>query len=219
MTFKRGTKTLIALLVVVMISVSACGNDIAPMKNSNPADAQNTLALINNADTLFAKKALFTWGDKWEIYADGQHVANVKGEAVYLIGDTYSMFTLNGTRIGAETENLTVISNEATVYDSNMEKSGTISQEILHLLYHFKIYENTEMVGTVSQNFSVKFDADIKNVSGTTEWNITRKMFSFSPEMTITRKTDNPNVSGMNALWMSLILNEISSSSNSKNNS
>lgn len=45
------------------------------------------------------------------------------------------------------------------------------------------------------------------------------EMFSFSPEMTITRKTDNPNVSGMNALWMSLILNEISSSSNSKNNS
>lgn len=98
------------------------------------------------------KKAKISFGDSWDIYADGVKVGYIKGVPLYLIGDTYSLFSTNDNLVSSESENFKVINNTANVYDYNNIQTGYISQEIISLLHKFKIYENSALVGTAEQN-------------------------------------------------------------------
>lgn len=198
----------IVIFISLVVLVSGCSAPEQSIQTNDELDSISVIEAINNADTIQAKKAVFSFGDSWEIYADGVKVGYVKGVPLYLIGDTYSLFSVNDNLVGSESENFKVINSTANVYDYNNNQTGYISQEIISLLYKFKIYEDDALVGTAEQNFSIRLDADIKDADDNIEWHISRAIMSLRADVTITRN-DSDDVSGMSAMWVSLILNEI----------
>lgn len=207
----------IVIFISLVVLVSGCSAPEQSIQTNDELDSISVIEAINNADTIQAKKAVFSFGDSWDIYADGVKVGYVKGVPLYLIGDTYSLFSVNDNLVGSESENFKVINNTANVYDYNNNQTGYISQEVISLLYKFKIYEDDVHVGTAEQNFSIRLDADIKDADDNIEWHISRAIMSLGADVTITRN-DSDDVSGMNAMWISLILNEIYEARSSSSN-
>lgn len=76
------------------------------------------------------------------------------------------------------------------------------------------IYRGSTQVGKSEQQFGLSLNTDIKNADGSVSWHMNKAMFSFGADLTITRKSagnsnDESSVSGMEALWTSLAMNEI----------
>lgn len=77
---------------------------------------------LNNAREITATKSLISWGDEWVIEADGQQVGTVTGQAIYTIGDVYSLTTTSGNLVASETEELNAITHTPP------STTGTISR-------------------------------------------------------------------------------------------
>ncbi len=126
-----------------------------------------------------------------------------------MIGDTYSLVTSAGNFMGAEAEQYRVINSSAELYDYNVEPAGSIEQKYSFFLYNFELKNaDGELVGTMEQNFSFGFNADIKNPDSTVAYTISRDFISFGDKVTLTA-VDPQNVPVIQAIWMSVIANEI----------
>lgn len=207
---KIAVGAIVALIVATLLSfvVTVPVFDSGIPEKVGTSDAAAVLDAINEADEIFAEKALFSFGDNWTIYADGEKVGSVHGEFIKLIGDAYSLYTTNGHFVGAEEEKFRIIAHEARIFDADMNETGSITRNVLNLLQSFDIKKGSTLVGTMKQNFSLGLDATIKTPADTDAWKIERKVMSLNAKVTVKRVGES-EVTGMDALWMALVSNEV----------
>lgn len=132
-------KLMLGMFVVFAILLSGCDDILNDLEKSSEDtedkedDIEITLEKLNEASTIKAKKSLFSIGDEWTIFADNEDIGVIKGEAIYLIGDTYSFYTSNGFLVERESENLKVATRAAGIYSNEDEEIGYIKQSIVSL--------------------------------------------------------------------------------------
>lgn len=128
-TLARRIATLVAALA---LAATATGCTNTPTATPT-ADSQAALDALNNASEITATKSLLSWGDEWGIEADGNKVGTVTGQALYAIGDVYSLVTTSGNLVASESENFQPITHAATLYDWNNQETGRLEERFVAL--------------------------------------------------------------------------------------
>mgnify|MGYP000851347441 FL=1 len=210
----RRLATLVAALALA-VTAAGCANTPTATPTADTADSQATLDAINNANEITATKSLLSWGDEWVIEADGNKVGTVTGQALYSIGDVYSLTTVSGNLVASETEELSAITHTATLYDWNNQSTGTLEERVLALtptvdIIHTTSNGSNETVGTSTTDFaSLTHQTTIADNAGTVAWETERAMFSLHTTITITRNNAGGTVTGIDALLVTLMMSEI----------
>lgn len=211
------TRRLATLATTLALAATAagCANTPTATPTANVADSQAALDTINNANKITATKSLFSWGDEWVIEADGNKVGTVTGQAIYAIGDVYSLTTVSGNLVASETEELNAITHTATLYDWNNNPTGTLEERVLALMPTVDIHHTTSngsdnITGTATTVFaSLTHQTTIADNTGIVAWNTERHAFTLRTTITITRNTAGGTVSGIDALMVILMMSEI----------
>lgn len=206
------TRRLATLATTLALAATAagCANTPTATPTADVADSQAALDAINNASEITATKSLFSWGDEWVIEADGNKVGTVTGQAIYAIGDVYSLTTVSGNLVASETEELNAITHTATLYDWNNNPTGTLEERVLALtptvdIHHTDANGSNETVGTSTTDFaSLTHQTTIADNTGAEAWNTERAMFTLRTTITITRNNAGGTVSGIDALMVTL---------------
>jgi len=214
-------KTLAAVTLVAIALTGCSALNISSMKEEKPVtdegDHYATLGILSDAETIRLEKDAISWGDHWSVKVNDTEVAEINGEPIYTIGDTYSLYTASGNFMGAEAEQYRVVNSSAKLYDYNVEETGSIDQSFSFFLYSFQLKNAAgETVGSMEQNFSFNFTADIKNPDGSVAYKIDRDFFSIGDKVTLTA-VDPQNVPVTQAIWMAVIANEIYVAAQEKN--
>lgn len=207
-TLARRIATLVAALALAA-TAAGCANTPTATPTANIADSQAALDALNNAREITATKSLISWGDEWVIEVDGQQVGTVTGQAIYAIGDVYSLTTTSGNLVASETEELNAITHTATLYDWNNQPNGTLEERFLALTPTVDIIHTNgggnETVGTATTDFiSLTHQTTITDNTGTQAWNTERHAFTLQTTITITRNTAGGTVTGIDALMVTL---------------
>lgn len=211
------TRHLTALVATLALAATAagCANTPTATPTADTADSQATLDALNNANEITATKSLFSWSDEWVIESDGNKVGTVTGQALYSIGDVYSLTTMNGNLVASETEELNAITHTATLYDWNNNPTGTLEERVLALMptvdiHHTDANGSDNITGTATTVFaSLTHQTTIADNAGAEAWNTERHAFTLRTTITITRNTAGGTVSGIDALMVTLMMSEI----------
>lgn len=219
---RRGMATA-AGAAVLAGSLTACGATVAelPDKTSDVADSQATIQVLNDADKINVNKSLVSLGDNWSVKVGDNEVATVKGQFIAVLGDTYSMYSPNENLVASEAEQVVVGLPAATMYDYNNEEQGVIKQNLSPFMQKYTIQNAAgETVGTAEQQFSLGLKFDIKDASGETEYTVSKAMISWGASLDIEKKVDQADVSAEQALWITMMANELNEEkSNDSSNS
>lgn len=213
-TITRRIATLVAALSLAA-TATGCANTPTATPTTDTADSQAGLDAINNANEITATKSLLSWGDEWVIEADGNKVGTVTGQALYSIGDVYSLTTVSGNLVASETEELSAITHTATLYDWNNQSTGTLEERVLALtptvdIIHTTSNGSNETVGTSTTDFaSLTHQTTIADNTGTVAWNTELHAFTLRTTITITRNNAGGTVSGVDALMVTLMMSQI----------
>lgn len=218
------TRHLTALVATLALAATAagCANTPTATPTTDVADSQAALDAINNASEITATKSLLSWGDEWTIAADGQQVGTVTGQAIYTIGDVYSLTTTSGNLVASESENFQPITHAATLCDWNNQETGRLEERFVALTPTVDIIHTTssgsdETVGTSTTTFaSLTHQTTVTDNAGAAAWDTKRAMFALRTTITITRNTAGGNVSGIDALMVTLMMSEIHDGSSNK---
>lgn len=211
------TRRLTALVGTLTLAATAtgCANTPTATPTTDVADSQAALDAINNAHEITATKSLLSWGDEWVIEADGNKVGTVTGQAIYTIGDVYSLTTTSGNLVASETEELNAITHTATLYDWNNQPTGTLEERALTLMptvdiHHTNANGSDNITGTATTVFaSLTHQTTITDNTGAVAWETERHAFTLQTTITITRNTTGGTVSGIDALMVTLMMSEI----------
>ena len=210
----RRLATLVAALALA-VTAAGCANTPTATPTADTADSQATLDAINNANEITATKSLLSWGDEWVIEADGNKVGTVTGQALYSIGDVYSLTTVSGNLVASETEELSAITHTATLYDWNNKETGRLEERLVTLtptvdIIHTTSSGSNETVGTSTTAFaSLTHQTTVTDNTGAVAWETERAMFALQTTITITRNTAGGTVTGIDALMVTLMMSEI----------
>lgn len=208
----------IAALVVALalaVTTAGCANTPTATPTTDVADSQAALDAINNASEITATKSLFSWGDEWTIAADGEQVGTVTGQAVYAIGDMYSLTTTSGNLVASETEELSAITHTATLYDWDNQETGRLEERFVALtptvdIIHTDANGSDNITGTATTVFaSLTQQITIADNTGAEAWNTERHAFTLRTTITITRNNAGGTVTGIDALMVTLMMSEI----------
>lgn len=206
-----GTIAALALLLTALTGCSmANGGTKEPLVTQDVADSESVVTALESADKITAKKAPFSIGDRWTISADGKEIGEIRGEAIYLIGDTYSLFSTAGNLVGSEAEGYRVIHHSAKLYDHSNELRGEIKQKFAWLLSEYEILgADGEVRGTAKQNLSFTMNFDVLGKSGAPEYSISKAAFAIGADLTIEAKSNDRSVDAIDALWIAVIASEV----------
>lgn len=209
-----------AIGVGLVFSASACSQTPLAEKNQqfgkNPAVVEKTLDSLNAAKSIRIQKKSISIGDRWKVEADGKRIATIEGRNIPLLGDTYSMYAIDGTFIGAEQEQPKILSGaKANTYTFEAKKTGSIRAQVLSVGYRFIVSDaNEDKVGVFQQGLSFTMGGNITNAQGRSEWHMTKNVFmdiGYDTSVTLKNKADGKNqVSALNAIWITAIVSEIS---------
>lgn len=211
------TRRLATLVSTIALAATAagCANTPTATPTADVADSQAALDALNNASEITATKSLLSWGDEWTITADGQQVGTITGQAIYAIGDVYSLTTMNGNLVASETEELSTITHTATLYDWDNQPTGTLEERVLALMptvdiHHTDANGSNNITGTATTVFaSLTHQTTITDNTGTQAWETKRHAFTLHTTITITRNNAGGTVSGIDALMVTLMMSEI----------
>jgi len=215
-----------ASIMVIGLVLSGCsmenGGDAKSTATTDVADSQSVLKKLESADIIEAKKAVFSFGDKWTITADGEEIGEIKGQPIYSIGDTYSLFSPAGNLVASEAEGFRVVNHSAGLYDYNNKKRGEIQEQFSMFLAEYKIKDaEDKTVGTAKQKFSLTMNFDLEGKHGDAEYTISKAAFSMGSKVTIEAQSKDRSVDAVDALWLAVIASEVedakSDDSNKKN--
>jgi len=216
-----------ASIMAVGLVLSGCsmenGGDAKSAATSDVADSESVLQKLEDADTIEAKKAVFSFGDSWKVTADGEEVGEIKGQTIYSIGDTYSLFSPAGNLVASEAEGYRIVNHRAGLYDYNNKKRGEIQEQFSMFLAEYKIKDaEDKTLGTAKQKFSITMNFDIEGKHGDSEYKISKAAFSMGSKVTIDAQSKDRSVDAVDALWLAVIASEVedakSDDSSSKKN-
>lgn len=220
-TLTRRIATLVTAITLTA-TVTGCANTPTATPTADVSDSQAALDALNNASEITATKSLLSWGDEWTIAADGQQVGTVTGQAIYAIGDVYSLTTVSGNLVASETEELNAITHTATLYDWDNKPTGTLEERVLALtptvdIHHTDAHGSDNITGTATTAFaSLTHQTTIADNTGTQAWETELSMFALQTTIAITRSADNGSVPGIDALMTALMMSEIHDGASNK---
>lgn len=205
-----------AALIASSLFLAACEETTPPATmTQNVEDSRSVVDKVNKARKIEAKKDFFSWSDHWRIYADGDEVGEIKGLVFPVTGDVYALYSKKGNLVGSEVEDKGWVSSEAAIYDWHTQEIGHLEKEPFSFMMRIDIYRGKDgkHVGSNEENLNFfTINSDIKNVDGSAAWKM-RKSFSSYADLEITRQDGADHkeaVTGMEALWVSLVMNELS---------
>ncbi len=177
---------IIALLCIVVFFIYTFFLKGA-IKNKYSRD--ETIEKLNDAQIIQIRQK-FSIGKYYEILVDDEIVATVQGKPFHLLGDTFSMYSSDGSLIATETEEVLHLNHQAVfrdyngnevfhmsdklisighklnLYDTNDNLIGKSEQKVLHLLRKDNYFNsNDELIWQSNKNFSIIGSYDIKKVS------------------------------------------------------
>lgn len=210
----RLTKTVSTVVAgaTLLGALTACGATVAemPEKSNDPSHSQQQLENLTDADKINLNKALISWGDNWEVSADGAKFGEIKGQAIKVLGDTYTMYDNEGVVLATEAEKSLTLLNSASTYDHQNEERGSIQKEISLVFAEYTIKDaNENAIGTASQKFGISLNLEVKDKTGEVEYVVNKAVFSWGASLDIEKKVDKPDVPVEDAIWVSVIANEI----------
>ncbi len=223
---KRKSSSFLSIALALFLTIlllSSCGSPEASASSQASeqapeeisADVEAAITTLENASTITVKKAVVSIGDSWEVLVDDVKIATIKGEFIYVLGDTYTMRTIAGNIMGSEGEQYRIINHNAILYDKDGNQNGSIKEEFFSFWYKFYINDADEqLVGTAEQNLSLTLSADIKDADDNVAWRIDKKFFAIGSTLTIEKKAEETDVSAMQAVWMTVIMSEIDEAAN-----
>jgi hypothetical protein len=190
-----------------------------PLVTANVEDSQQVLKTLRFAERIDLKKAALSLNDIYSVSADGVEVGEIRGQYIYLLGDTFSLFSEEGNLVASEGEDYRIITAEAKLFDYNNEPAGSIKENISWPLTNWSIYDTEEnLVGNAQQNLSLSLDFTVKDFEGNPQYQINKNMFSmFGAELSIKRLSNEATVSAMDVVWLAAIANEITEAQDEKN--
>lgn len=206
--------TSLFLIVAVLFGVSACSiaygdNGVKPVVTSDVSESQEVLKTLQWADSITVSKKMFSLNDQYEVYADDVKVGEIRGQYIYLIGDTFSLFSVNENLVASEGEGYRVINHRADLFDYNNEPTGKIQEDFSWFLTRWSMFDvEGEKIGSAEQNFSFLLDFSVLNTENEVDFQI-KKEFSYNAKLTITRISSEPSIPAINAVWLAVIANEI----------
>ena len=102
----RKALTLLVAGATLILTLTGCGTAIAELPDGavNESDSIAVLETLDTAEVIEVNKSLISFGDGWSVKADGEDVAELKGQYIKVFGDTYSMYTPEGTLVASEAE-------------------------------------------------------------------------------------------------------------------
>ena len=184
---------IIAALVVVLACTS-CNTTPEGEPSKDVADSWSVVDRINTAKKIRADKA--------------PHVGEVRGTVLPAMGDTYSLYSPSGNLVGSEVKLPKVVSHTAKIYDWSNQETGYLQVDTLSFMMTARIHHGDTKVGVAEQSLGLSLNSDILDTAGRRAWHMNRDMPSIGSDLTITRETDT-EVTGMDALWVSLAMSEI----------
>lgn len=220
---KKGV--IIATSLALVTGMTACGSKGEFEPSPNFDDSASVVQTLNDADEIQLKKKMISFGDSWQVMADGEKVAEIKGQAFPVLGDTYAMYSNSGNVVGVETETFMIGDRSAKTYGYDTEKRGHIDQNVISVGYSFDIYgDEEEKTGNLRQKIALNLQANVNDNDGNTEYEVSKSVFTFGSKIKIDVIKDGSDrdVDAMDAIWSSVMMSEIddakgSSKSSSKN--
>jgi len=209
--FTKGISALAGAVVLTGI-LAGCGGVTAtelPPVTKDESDSNAVLQALNTAEIISLKKAAISLGDDWTVSADGEKLAELKGQFIPVLGDTYNMFSNNGNLVATEAEQTFKVMRAATLYDAQNEIRGEIQQKFDPFLSNYTIKDvDGNILGTAEQKFSLTLNFEIKNADGTVEYKVKKAALSLGASLEIERMVEVPAVDAQDAVWMAAIANE-----------
>lgn len=220
-TIMKAFTVIISMILITVLT--ACGGNTTskPVVSKDTTDVANVISKLNDSETIVVNKKIMTYNDQWTVKADGSEIAHIEGKVLPVWGDTYVMYSNKNNLIASEAENKQWAGHGATTYDSNNEQTGRIKDELFSWGYKFHVIDNDGKDVAVSESkpFNLTLTFDIKDNHDNIMYSVKKSMFSWGSELTITKKTsDTGNVSGLDAVWLATIINEINENDVNKTN-
>lgn len=199
--------------LVMSLLLCGCGADIS---KAEKLSAEQSVALLERADEIVMKKAPLSFGDRWDVYANDDLVATIKGEFLYMT-DTYTMRSTNDDIICSEEEMQSFVTAKARKFDADGNADGWFDQEFTFWLAKIRILDRQgNETGSIEQKLSFTLDADIKDADGRTAWHLSRDMLSMSrSSLHLVRQDNEATVDVRDAVMVSAVMNEITESGDS----
>lgn len=181
-----------------------------PLVTQDVADSESALATLRWADEIVLQKAAVSLNDWYAVTADDVPVGEIRGQYIYTLGDTFSLFSEAGNLIESEGEGYRVVNHTAKLYDYNNEPLGEIKENLHLFLTNWTIYDAAGVeLGNAQQNVSLVLNFTVKNAAGVDEYQITKTILSMGARITITPLTSEATIPVMNAIWLAAIANEL----------
>lgn len=212
-----------ASLTLLLTLITGCsmanGGTQEPLVTADVADSQAVLDALESAEKIEAKKSMISWGDRWTITADGEEIGEVRGQAIYALGDTYSLFSKAGNLVSSEAEAYRILHHRAGLYDYNNDPRGEIKQKFSLFLSSYEIVDAAgELQGTADQKLNITMSFDVKGKSGSTEYKISKAFFSLGASVAIEAQSKDRSVDAIDALWLAVIASEVEEAAAEKDN-
>lgn len=190
-----------------------------PLVTADVQDSEQVLETLRFAEKIELKKAAVSLNDVYSVTADGVKLGEIRGQYIYILGDTYSFFSEKGNLVASEGEGYRVVTAEAKIFDFNNEPTGKIKENISWPLTNWSIYNvEDKLIGNAQQNLSLSLDFTVNDETGNPQYKINKNMFSlFGAELSITRIANEATVPAMDAVWLAAITNEIAEAQDAKN--
>lgn len=220
---KRILSATVALAAALLMSGCSMAygenSSTEPLVTADIQDSEQVLETLRFAEKIELKKAAVSMNDVYSVTADGVKLGEIRGQYIYVLGDTYSFFSEKGNLVASEGEAYRVMTAEAKLFDFNNKPSGTIKENISWPLTNWSIFDaEDELIGKAQQNLNWSLDFTVNDPDGDPQYQINKNAFSmFGAELSITRISNEPTVPAMNAVWLAAITNEIAEAQDEKN--
>lgn len=208
-----GTILAVILGFILTVTFSGCAPS-ASAKRANTDEPDSVISALQAADEIVAKKKVMSFGDQWTIIADGEEVGLIRGEPIYLIGDTYSLFSNSGKLVGSEAESYRLVNHSAKLYDHDSNPRGEIKQKMSVMFQEFEILDASgNLDGTANQKMSAAMKYEITGTSDSVDYIVKKSFMSMGSKVTIERKNVDSSVSAIDAVWLAVIASEVDDAS------
>ena len=220
-----GTRISAAIAAIALtLPLAGCTSDTSSIEpTADAAASEAAIGKLEYAKTIKLDKAGFSLGDKWSVKADGEDVATIEGKTLYMIGDVYELSDMGGNLLGYEAEQARAFTHGADLYDAEKHNAGEIETELFSWGYHFQLKDEhgTEVGGAKQKLLAWTLNMDLTGRDeDDVEWKMEKAAFSWGDSITLTKVKDgDTDLSAVNAIWLSVIANEIDSSSSSSSSS
>lgn len=210
----------VVMAVALTLPLAGCTSDTSDIQpTADAAASEAAIKKLDAAHIIKLDKAAFSLKDKWSVEADGEDVATIEGKTLYLIGDVYVLRDMSGNLLGYEAEQARAIAHGSDLYDSEKRRAGEIETEPLSWGYHFHVEdEHGAEIGVAKQKllaWTLSMDLTGRDEDDV-EWKMEKAAISWGDSLTLTKVgEDDGDLGAVNAIWLSVIANEISSSHSS----